>query len=90
MAREESLMKRLRNVRRVLKSFSVSPMSEKRERLLCEIRVNLKSLTRSLDTKGAALHDEIGSLNQNNIRLGLRYNRYSLKTAEPGLIDIRT
>jgi hypothetical protein len=90
LEREKNLMRRLKNVRRVLNAFSVDPMSERRDQLLDGIRINMKSLTRSLDIKGVALHDEIGSLNHNNIRLGLRYNRYSLKKAEPGLIDIRT
>jgi len=87
---EESCIHNLRKVHRVMKTFSLKSDSAERDRLLEIIRGNIKMLTQSLDRKSRAIHDDIRSLNSKNSRLGLSYNRYYQRTAEPGMIDIRT
>ena len=87
---EEEWINRLMKIRKVIISLGIETDSEEKERLLANSRITLKKITDSLDRMGGALHDEISSLNKKNNRMGLRYNRYDNRSANPGIIDITT
>jgi hypoxanthine-guanine phosphoribosyltransferase len=87
---ESDWRRRLGNIRKVMKGLAIEPSGKERDILLVKSGNTLKNIINSLDRIKGSLHDEIGSLNQKNSRMGLRYNRYDNRTAKPGLIDITT
>ena len=87
---EKEWLNKLENITRVMKGMDIPPQTGERDSLLENCRVKLKNIQDSLDRIKGSLHDDICSLNKKNNRMGLRYNRYELRTADPGLIDITT
>ncbi|MDC7221418.1 MAG: hypothetical protein PQJ59_15895 [Spirochaetales bacterium] len=85
-----SWQSRLKSIQKVLRGLKIDTHSPERTAALERCQSRLKKLMTSLDRKRCSLHDDISSLNKENCRMGLRYNRYDSRSAHPGLIDITT
>ena len=87
---EQIGIRKLQKIRRVMESMAIAPLTGERDLLVTHAESCLKKISHSLDRMKGALHDEISSLNKKNGRMDLRYNRYDIRTAKPGMIDITT
>lgn len=48
----------------------------------------MESTKAAIDNSRMQIHDELGSLNRNNIGGNLRYNRYRISLAKPEFVDL--